>query len=309
MNSNAGKDARMKPQTPALSIVIASVNGLDLLEKTLKAIDNLAERPQIEVVVVDRVGQSVRSRLKDRSPKITVVPVDQKLTIPRLRFLGVGASKAPIVAFLEDHVAVEPGWAAAILEAHRNDCGAVGGAVADGRTDLVSTAAFLCEYHRYMPPVVEGPCDDLPGNNIAYKREVIEKYAYLLDNGKWESWINQELKAEGALTRSTGRAVVRHIKPFGFMHFLTQRFHFARSFAGMRRDDQSWTRRIVYGLGSIALPLLFLLRIFRAVIVKRVAPGRFLKALPLIVVFVSAGAIGEMIGYIVGSGTSLERVE
>ncbi len=299
----------MKPPTPALSIVIAAVNGLDLLEKTLKAIDNLAERGQIEVVVVDRTGQSVRTTLKDRSPAVTVVPVDQKLTIPRLRYLGVGASHAPIVAFLEDHVTVEPGWAKAILEAHQHDCGAVGGAVADGRTDLVSTAAFLCEYHRYMPPVVEGPWDDLPGNNIAYKRDAINKYAYLLDNGKWESWINQELRAEGVQTRSTGRAVVRHIKPFGFLHFLTQRFHFARSFAGMRRDDQSWTRRFVYGLGSLALPLVFISRIFRAVIMKRVAPGRFLKALPLIVVFVSAGAIGEMIGYIVGSGTSLERVE
>lgn len=299
----------MQPPTPALSIVIASVNGPELLEKTLKAIDNLAERGQIEVVVVDRTGQNVRSRLKDRSPAVTVVPVDEPLTIPRLRYLGVGASHAPIVAFLEDHVTVEPGWARGIFDAHQNDCGAVGGAVADGRCDLVSTAAFLCEYHRYMPPVVEGPWDDLPGNNIAYKREAIDKYAYLLDNGKWESWINQELRAEGVQTRSTGNAVVRHIKPFGFMHFLTQRFHFARSFAGMRRDDQTWMRRFVYGIGSLALPLVFLSRISRAVIVKRVAPGRFLKALPLIVVFVSAGAIGEMIGYIVGSGTSLERVE
>ena len=107
----------------------------------------------------------------------------------------------------------------------------------------------------------------------------------------------------------TNAAVVRHIKPFRLGHFLVQRFHFARSYAGMRRVDQSPTRRLIYGVGSLALPALLTLRVSRIALAKRRNLARFVAALPLIGVFFAVGAVGEMIGYLVGPGDSLSRVE
>ena len=295
---------------PAISVVIASVNGWKVLGPTLDSIDSLPEREQMEVVVVEPTGGALRERLMTREPSVRVVPIDGKRPIPRMRYLGVKEAKGDLIAILEDHAEVDREWANALLETHQDSAiGAVGGRVENGKTGWVNEAVFFCEYTAYMGPVAEGPTNDLPGNNIAYKREHLLKHAHVLDAGKWESWINDQLLAEGVPIVSTNRAVVRHIKTFSLGYFLTQRFHFARSYAGMRRIDQSWTKRCLYGVGSLILPPLLLARVIRQAIRKRRNLGRFAVCLPLIALFFTIGAVGEMIGYLAGPGRSLELVE
>ncbi len=48
-------------QEPDLTVVVASVNGLDVLRPTLDALDALPERDRIEVIVVETVGSAVRA--------------------------------------------------------------------------------------------------------------------------------------------------------------------------------------------------------------------------------------------------------
>ncbi len=294
---------------PSLSVVIAAVNGWDVLGPTLDSLDALAQRDQIEVVVVDASGGTLGDRLADRDPPVLVVEQPTRLPIPRLRYLGVKRASGPLVAIIEDHAEVEPGWASAMIRAHDGPWGAVGGAVENGRDGLVNWAVFFCEYTPYMRPVVEGAAADLPGNNIAYKRPHLLRHAQVLDEGKWESWINDRLRADGVPIASTNAAAVRHIKPFRLGYFLAQRFHFARSYAGMRRPDQSWAKRLVYGFGSAALPGLLMARVTRNALAKRRHLGKFAVCSPLIALFLTVGAVGEMVGYLIGPGSSLAKVE
>ncbi len=296
---------------PALSVVLASVNGWSLLGPTLRSLDAQPERGRMEVIVVEAVGGETRRRLLAHRPGVEVVAVDGKKTIPALRHLGVTRARGDLVAILEDHGEVSPGWASALIDAHEAapSWGAVGGTVENGRDGLVNWAAFFCEYAPYMGPVVEGESADLPGNNIAYKRPHLLRHAHELEQGRWESWINDRLRADGVPIATTNRAPVRHIKPFRLGHFLTQRFHFARSYAGMRRVDQSPARRLIYGVGSLALPALLTARVTKTALAKRRDLGRFVACLPLIALFFTVGAAGEMVGYLVGPGDSLSRVE
>ncbi len=229
--------------------------------------------------------------------------------IPRLRYQGVIRARGELVAILEDHAQVEPGWASALLRQHEGPWGAVGGPVENGVPGLVNWAVFFCEYAPYMSPVPEGDSADLPGNNIAYKRPHLLRHARLLDEGKWESWINDRLRMDGVPIASTNAMVVKHIKPFGLRYFLTQRFHFGRSYAGMRRADQSWAKRLTYGLGSLILPGLLSARVARTVLSKRRNLGRFVMTAPLVGLFLTVGALGEMTGYLIGPGASLDKVE
>jgi hypothetical protein len=295
--------------SPALSVVIASVNGWELLEPTLRALDAQRERSRMEVIVVEAVGGETRRLLSKHTPKVEVISVDEKRTIPALRHLGVIRAKGDLVAILEDHGEVAEGWARALLEAHKGPWGAVGGVVENGRDGLVNWAAFFCEYAPYMGPVFEGESTDLPGNNIAYKRPDLLRHAHELEQGRWESWINDKIRLDGVPIASTNKAVVRHIKPFRLGHFLIQRFHFARSYAGMRRVDQSLSKRLIYGFGSLALPGLLTLRVTKTALAKKRHLGRFAASLPLIGLFFTVGAAGEMIGYLFGPGESLSRVE
>ncbi len=294
---------------PQLSVVIASVNGLALLGPTLDALDAQPERARMQVIVVEAVGGATREALHRRVPRVEVVAVDEKSTIPALRHRGVIRARGDLVAILEDHGEVEAGWASALIEAHEGPWGAVGGVVENGRTGLVDRAAFFCEYAPYMGPVVEGESTDLPGNNIAYKRPHLLRHAGELEQGRWESWINDKIRLDGVPIASTNKAVVRHIKPFRLGHFLTQRFHFARSYAGMRRVDQSPAKRLIYGVGSLALPALLTLRVTRTTLAKGRDLGQFAACLPLIALFYAVGAAGEMLGYLIGPGDSLARVE
>jgi hypothetical protein len=73
--------------------------------------------------------------------------------------------------------------------------------------------------------------------------------------------------------------------------------------------DQSPLQRLIYGLGSLALPALLTARVARTVLRKRRHLGRFVLVSPLVALFLTAGAVGEMIGYLIGPGASLEKVE
>ena len=300
--------SRTRTSPAELSIVIASVNGWEVLGPTLAAIDALPERDRIEVVVVETVGETTREQLHAHTRPILMIPSD-RLPIPRLRYRGIAQASGRLIAVIEDHAAVDRDWAAALLNAHDGPWGAVAGAVENGVDGFVNWAVFFCEYAPFMRPVAEGEYADLPGNNIAYKRPDLLKHAQVLDEGKWESWINEKLRVDGVPIASTNAMVVRHIKRFGIAYFLAQRFHFARSYAGMRRCDQSWPIRLVYAAGSLALPALLTVRVTKTVLAKRRHLAKFAMVWPLVALFMTVGAVGEMLGYLAGSGQSLDRVE
>jgi hypothetical protein len=295
-------------EVPALSVVIASVNGWHVLGPTLRSIDAQPERDRMEVVVVETLGGAAREFVRQEHPGVVIVE-SERLPIPRLRYQGVLRTRGSVVAILEDHARVGPDWAATILKEHEKGWGAVGGPVENGRDGLVNWAVFFCEYAPYMAPLVEGETADLPGNNIAYKRPHLMRHARVLDEGKWESWINDRLRADGVAIAATNAMVVHHIKPFRLGYFLVQRFHFARSYAGMRRAHQSWLKRLVYGAGSCALPPLLMARATRTVLKKRRHLGRFALTAPLVALFLTVGAFGEMVGSLLGPGRSLDKVE
>jgi len=191
-----------REETPELTIVVASVNGLSVLEPTLDSIDALPERDRIEVIVVETLGGATRDHLLGRHRPVVVVESPRQ-PIPRLRYQGVTRARGRLVAILEDHARVDPGWARSLIAALEGPWGAVGGPVENGRDGLVNWAVYFCEYAPYMAPLPEGETTDLPGNNIAYKRPHLLRHAQVLDDGKWESWINDRLRADGVPIGST----------------------------------------------------------------------------------------------------------
>lgn len=228
---------------PELTVVLAAVNGWNVLEPTLRALDAQPERPSMEIIVVLAASlpdlDAVRDRLERWRPSIVVIEAPRD-AIPRLRYRGVCRARGNLVAILEDHAHVASDWAARVIEAHRGPWGAVGGAVENGKDGLVNWAVYFCEYTPYMLPVPDGPFHDLPGNNIAYKRPHLLRYADVLEQGQWESWINDKLRADGVPIVSNSAMVVHHIKTFSLGYFVVQRFHFARSYAGMHGLIRRW---------------------------------------------------------------------
>jgi hypothetical protein len=289
-----------------LSVVVASVNGLPYLGQCLEA---LAERcPDAEVIVADATDDETRAYVRERWPSTQLLSSDEPRTIPELRAEGIAAASTPFVALIEDHCVVGERWATRIVEHHEARRHVVGGAIRNAATRRVRDwAAFLCEYSEHMEPVARGPVDALPGMNVSYDRAALESIAELLAQGRWETWLHAHLRRVGFELYAEPELTIDHDKDFGFREFVSQRYHYARSYAGMRNPELG-RKRVVYAVGSPLLVPLVYARIARNVVRRRRHGGALLAATPLILCYLTVWAAGEAVGYTLGGGQSLQRV-
>ena len=291
---------------PTLSVVVASVNGLPYLADCLEALDQNA--PEAEVIVADWTDERTRQLVRERWPEVKVLSFDAPTTVPELRAAGIFAATAPNIAVIEDHCDVLPGWAPGILAAHAAGHSVVGGPIRNVRTRrLRDWAAFFCEYSAFMEPLDGGVAGGLPGMNVSYDRQALAAIDDLLRAGHWESWLHPRLQERGFQLWCDPEIVLEHAKDFGFVEFVSQRYHYSRSYAGMRNTQLGW-KRILYALGSPLLVPLAYMRIARNVRTRPAYRRAFRRATPLILLYTVVWAFGEAVGYVFGGGRSILKV-
>jgi hypothetical protein len=287
--------------------VVPSVNGMPYLADCLESLERNA--PEAEVIVPDWTDAETRRAVSERWPDVRLISFDEPKAVPELRAAGIAAARAPYVAVIEDHCVVRDGWARRLVAAHREGRPVVGGPVrnqADRR--IRDWAAFFCEYSEHMEPMPTGRATSLTGMNVSYDRRAIELMEGLLREGRWETWLHPHLQASGVDLYADGAATLDHAKDFGFGHFISQRYHYARSHAGMRNPELG-SKRVIYAVGAPALVPLLYARIAGNVVRKRRHRGRFLLATPLILFYLAIWAAGEAVGYALGGGRSLLKVK
>jgi len=296
-------------EAPELTVVIPSVNGLGDLIGCLEAVGRLRESVRTEILVVDRVGGELPATVSRRFPHVTLVSVPADTTIPRMRDLAFRQARGAAVAVIEDHVIVPPDWGTRLLGALREGYDVVGGPIENAATSrLLDWATFLCEYSACLPPLPPGPAAWLPGNNVVYRRALLERYRAVTAEGGWENRLHDAIRADGTPLLCRPDIIVGHKKHFGFGEYLSQRYLYARSYAGARVGGAGGGKRVVYGLAAFLLPPLLLYRTLQRLLAKRVAPGLVLKTLPLIGIFLLSWGWGEVVGYWFGAGGALARV-
>ena len=205
------------------------------------------------------------------------------------------------VAVIEDHVIVPPDWGQQLLGALGEGHDVVGGTIVNAATTrLLDWGTFLCEYSACLPPLPAGPADWLPGNNVAYRRAVLERYRRVTAEGKWENRLHDAMRADGIQLVRVPGIVVGHKKHFGFFEYLSQRYLYSRSYAGARAAGASLPRRAAMGAAAFLLPVLLFLRIEAALHSKGVPLRLRLATLPMMLPFVASWAAGEIVGYWAG---------
>jgi hypothetical protein len=294
---------------PSLTVVVPSVNGAGDLLGCLAALSNQRSDVDLEVLVADRCGEPVRAEVRRLYPWVRILEAPVGTTIPDLRALAFSQATAQSVAVIEDHVIVPPGWARALLDAQAGGDIVVGGAVENAAVDrVVDWAAFLCEYSHCILPLPEGPASWLTGNNVVYPRELLARYQEVIGRGQWENRLHDAMRHDGVPLVCRPEIRVGHKKHYTVGEYLSQRYLYARSYAGARVADASLGKRLGYGAAALALPPLLMFRTVSRVLAKRRHRAELVRSLPLLAVFVVSWAFGEMVGYIAGPGDSLARV-
>jgi hypothetical protein len=228
----------------------------------------------------------------------------------QMRRAGYQAARGEVVAVTEDHVFVEPGWAAGHLEAHRRhpQAGAVGGAVLNG-TDrkLVDWAAFFLTQGPFMPPLQNGVAERISGPaNVSYKKRVLDRLGGTDEEGVID-FLELPLALEGEHLIADDSVRVLHHQSQGLLGTSLAEFDNGRTIAGYRRRMMTrgdWLRI----LGSPVLPLYRTVRQMRIVRDREHPPGMIARALPAHVWFQYCAMAGEVLGYVGGPGGSPRRL-
>ena len=294
---------------PELSVVIPSVNGWADLREALGALYSQQGTVTLEVLVVERVGESVRSPLRQGFPQATLIEVGQQVTIPQMRAMAFEAAHAEIIGVIEDHVIVRADWAKRMLAAHAAGAQVVGGAVENAATgSTVDWAAFLCEYSQCLVPPPVGSAIWLTGNNVTYRKQLLQRFCGVLQLGRWEDALHNAIKDAGIELTSRPDICVGHKKHYSVGEYTTQRYLYSRAYAALRMRDAPWGKRLIFGFTAIALPPLIYVRVVWRVLKSGRHGRELLRSLPLLAVFSISWALGEAAGYWRGDGGALARV-
>jgi GT2 family glycosyltransferase len=316
---------------PDLSIVLVVGQRRNRAARALASL--LAQLPDanLEVLLLDCAAPGAAPPLPGSDhPAVRSVPLPPATLFGAAKAAGVRLATAPVVAFLEEHCEVAPGWAAALLAAHRGPWAGVGAEVHEvdaervrpGRSDLrqpraagrptaTSRMVALMNYHPWLPPARRAEHDMLPGNNASFKRDLLLAYGDRLDDLlRAEIVLHTQLRRDGHRLLLEPDAKLAHLNDTRFASTCRGFYLFHRCYGPIRAREFGWTaaRRLLYVAATPAIPLYFLVRLL--VVLGRRRPrllGAALAGTPRMLGAQLAGAIGQAAGLLFGIGDAETR--
>ena len=262
----------------------------------------------IEIVVVDLAPEGTPNLKSKPGVRVTYIRMPDAAW-GRVRATGLRRASSPIAAFIEDHCPPDPRWAEAVIEAHRGPWAAVSYAFTNGGPDkYLPRSAWIAEYGLWAHPAHSGPAIHLPGNNVAYKRDLLLELEDKLEDIIASDFNVQEyLFQRGLPMYVESRALAAHQSYSSPAKLVYANYAYARLMGAKRAGGQSWSklRRLIYGLGApLAVPPLRLFRLAQSLRGRRALWTTFLTSLPVIYLVYLSAATGEAMGYLLGLGNA-----
>jgi glycosyl transferase family 2 len=295
-----------------LSVVMIAGAQRARAQQTIEAVGAQTAHHSIELVVVDVASEDDPLRLPG-SIRSQRVNAPQGTPWGTLRANGVRAAAAPVVAFIEDHCAPQPGWAEALIETHREPWAAVGYAfVPANPTRWRSRATLIAEYGFWAHPVKGGLATILPGNNISYKRELLLSLGDDLDRAlDVDDNLHRRFAAQGLESGVSARACVAHQELAGIRPTAKANYDYGRMLAAARSSAEKWglSRRLLYAAAvPLGAPAARALRLVESLRGRPALWGQALAAVPAIAAIWLANALGQAAGCLFGTGDAGRRL-
>jgi hypothetical protein len=295
---------------PALSVVLVTPDGFATLRRTVRALRAQGAPERLELVIVaprPSVLDGAEDELRGFG-RVRLVAVGPVGSGGAAKAAGIRAASAPLVALGEDHSFPEPGWAEALIAAHRGPWAAVAPRVeAANPASTLSWANHLPDFGAWLDAPA-GPMERLPWHNTSYKRDLLLRYGDRLEVLLTiESLLHEALRADGHRLYLEPAARTRHLNVSRLQSALPDQYHAGRTFGGIRAREGHWPtrRRLLYVASAPAIPPV---RLWRLLPLLR-SPARptrppLSRLLPALVGLLVAHTLGETAGYLLGPGRS-----
>lgn len=296
---------------PGLSVVLIT-DHFNTIRRVVRQLGDQTVRRQVEIVIVCPSAQALEADQEALTgfASVVVKEVGSLHPMSESRAIGVRAASSDVVFLGETHSYPHPGFAEALIAAHREAWDVVVPGLDNANDDgAMSWAAFLIDYGYWLYHLPAGPVGAAPTWNVAYKKEA------LLDLG---SQLGTALTGGDELAtafRARGRTI--HFQPAARLDhanvsrtmrlWLDERYLSGLLVGGNRKDRWPPARRWMYALAAPLIPI---------VILRRTAPsvraalrhGRLPRfTIAALVVGAVVRTFGEVVGYIAGAQTADEE--
>jgi hypothetical protein len=257
-----------------LSIVVASNGAPGSVEACRAALEGQLDG--VELIVQDRAGALVPELWRD----------------------GIDAATGDAVALTISPMRPAPDWVATL----RRKLGSeqvVAGAIDPGEgLRIVDWAEYFCRYARDMRPFERRENPEIPGDNCAYRRELLVGVRALWQDGFWEPEVNLALRVQGVALWHDPEVVVFQGRSAGFGAFFRQRLRHGRAYGRQRGARFGAGRNVTGVLLAIVVPFVLVFRTSREVFSRGRLRGRFVLSLPALFAYDVAWAAGEALGHL-----------
>ena len=302
----------MTDERPALSVVVLVDRQRARGAKALASVLEQDLIQQIEILLLDLASRDAPSLPGADHPSVRVIPHPRGGSFGCARAEGVRLARAPIVAFVEEHCVVFPGWARALVSAFQGPYVGVGGEVHNGSPGQgISDAVALMTYPQWLPPARRSESMLLAGNNSAYRRDVLLAYGRRLP-----ALLGTELLLQWQLHRDGHRVLVDPAVKFAHTNETALRencavtFYWNRVCAPRRARLFRWSpvRAAVYVWLAPLIPWIRLGKLFIYFAGER---PRYLRDVvryaPVILGVQAAAVAGQTVGLLAGAGDAEVR--
>lgn len=311
-----------------ISVVIPSFNSEHTIVDTLTALQNQSYDGEYEVVLVDSSTDRTPDIVRKQFPDVHLIYREQKTDPFTARNIGVEVARGSVIAFLDADCTVVPDWLKCIAEVHQSGYKIMGGVVHNGNDpdDAIALAGYMAEFREFLPRQEGHEVPHLPTCNIAYDREIFDKYG-LFDERfhplrsspgiqQGDLIYNYRVHQNGERIYLDPRIAVYHHHRSRWGKFFYHQRRLGRCTSGTLKilDLQGATIARNPALAVLAIPLLPIVKFFRTMGVFLDYDANLVWKRPRAVALFGVGLIVWAVGFIQGvfedtyDGADLEKL-
>ncbi len=292
---------------PTLSAAVVVGAQRRRAQRVIDAVRIQTAAGSIELVVVDCAAEGASPLRVPAEVPTTVIALPGCTSLSLARAEAVRRAQTGLVAFLEDHCYPSPGWAEALLDAHRRPWAAVGYAFANANPEsYVARACQMSDYGLWTHPARGGPARLLPGNNVSYRRDLLLSLGDELDRLLIVDFNLQDtLRRQGHELAIEPRALVYHENFNAVADLGRASYAYCRLMAINRARHGEWGAARRFGYAAtvpFAVPLLKLGRLAYSLRGRPSLVPVAASALPVVLAVGAWSAVGEARGYLERTG-------
>jgi len=298
---------------PSLSVVLPTIDNYQRIRKTLEHYRAQTARSEIEILIAASSEEALQldPAVAEGFFDLRVIEVGEIQSLAAAKALAVAEARADWVVFGEDHSWPEPGWAEAIIAAHREGHAVVGPIIRNANPgSTLSWTNYLACFSRWSHAGLAGPVPQTPWHNSSYRREhLMERQANLPRLLAVEGILQDELLQQGNSLYLLPEISTNHINISRFSAWILQAFWGGKLYGGSRVEGEEWgaLQRLIYVCGGPLIPVVRLKRLLPEIRPLTQQHSLMPKILPALVLNLLFHALGEVTGYVLSKGDAEDQ--